>query len=143
MKKIEINTTVAYPIETVWQAFTKPELMSQWLMETDFSPKVGHSFKFKAKPNKFWRGWVDCKVTKIEPQKLVQFTWQNSEKYTPTLITYTLSKTANGTHIRATNEGFDSTYGPFSGFLFRTMIKAGMQVEFNKKLPAVLAKISH
>lgn len=83
---------------------------------------------------------MDCKVTNIEPQKLVQFTWQNSEKHTPTLITYELSKTDNGTHIHATNEGFDGTYGLFDGLLFRTMIKAGMKVEFTEKLPVVLAK---
>ncbi len=142
MKKIELELTVPYPVEAVWQATTKPELMSQWIMDTDFSPKVGQEFKFKGKPNKMWRGWVDCKVTKIEPQRLVQFTWQNSKKYTPTLITYTLSKAGNGTHIHAVNDGFDSTYGAFSGLFFRAMIKMGMKAEFTKKLPKVLAKIS-
>jgi len=140
-KKIELDITLPYPIEKVWQAITQPELMSQWIMETDFSPTVGKEFTFKGKPNKMWRGWVDCKVTKVEPQKLVQFTWQNSEKHTPTLITYTLSKTENGTHVHAVNEGFDSTYGAFSGLFFRTMIKMGMKVEFKKKLPEVVAKV--
>jgi len=141
MKKIEINVSVAYPIETVWQALTKPELMSQWIMETDFRPEVGRQFKFKGKKNKFWRGWTECKVIKIEPLKQLQFTWQNSEKQTPTLITYTLTKTDSGTNIQATNEGFDSTYGPFEGFFFRTMIKAGMKKEFSGKLPEVLANV--
>ncbi len=141
MKKIEINVEVAYPIETVWQALTKPELMSQWIMETDFSPEIGKEFTFKGKKNKFWRGWTQCKVTQIVPLKQLQFTWQNADKQTPTLITYDLAKTANGTNIHAVNEGFDSTYGPFSGLFFRTMIKAGMKKEFSGKLPKVLATI--
>jgi len=110
-------------------------------METDFSPTVGKEFQFRGKPNKGWRGYVDCKVTKIEPQQLVQFTWQNADKHTPTLITYRLSKDGDGTHIQAINDGFDSTYGAFSGLFFRSMIKMGMKVEFKKKLPKVLAKI--
>jgi len=142
MKKIQLDLTVPYPIETVWQAIVKPELMSQWLMETDISPEVGHEFKFKGKPNKGWRGWVDCKVTKVDAPNMIQFTWQNSEKHTPTTITYTLSKNGdNSTHINAVNDGFDSTYGAFDGLLFRSMIKFGMKVEFKKKLPTVLAKM--
>lgn len=56
MKKIELNVTVPYPVETVWKALTTPELMSQWLMETDFQPEVGREFKLKGQPNKMWRG---------------------------------------------------------------------------------------
>jgi uncharacterized protein YndB with AHSA1/START domain len=141
MKKIDLNVEVEYPLETVWQALTNPELLSRWLMETDFKPKVGQAFKFKGKRNKFWRGWTDCKVTKIEPLKQLQFTWQNAEKQTPTLITYTLTKTDNGTNIHAVNDGFDNTYGPFDGLFFRTMIKAGMKKEFTGNLPKVLASI--
>jgi len=141
MKKIEINVTVPYSIEKVWQALTEHQLMSQWLMETDFKPEVGYQFRFKGKENKFWRGYIECKVVNIEPLKSIQFTWQNAEKQTPTLITYELAKTDNGTSIHATNDGFDNTYGPFSGFFYRTMIKAGMKKEFSGKLPKVLAKI--
>jgi uncharacterized protein YndB with AHSA1/START domain len=141
MKKIDINTDVPYPIEKVWQALTDSALMSQWLMETDFKPDVGYQFRFKGKANKFWRGYVECKVVTIEPLKRIQFTWQNAEKQTPTTITYELQKTDSGTSIHATNAGFDNTYGPFSGFFYRTMIKAGMKKEFSVKLPKVLAKI--
>jgi uncharacterized protein YndB with AHSA1/START domain len=141
MKNLELNITTPYPVEKVWRAISEPALMSRWLMETDFKPEVGRKFKFKGKPSKFWRGWVDCKVTNIEPLKLVQFTWQNSEKHTPTLVTYTLEKTDTGTRIHATNEGFDATYGAFSGLFFRTMIRLGMNVEFKKKLPDVLAEL--
>jgi uncharacterized protein YndB with AHSA1/START domain len=141
MKSIDLNLTVPYPVETVWQAITKPELMSQWLMQTDIRPEVGHKFTLKGKKNKFWRGWTACKVVAVKPLEQLQFSWQNAEKQTPTLVTYTLSKTDTGTRIHATNEGFDGTYGPYSGLLYRTMIKAGMKQEFSKKLPKVLAKI--
>lgn len=141
MKKISLTVDLPYPIEKVWKAITEPELMSQWLMPTDFQPEVNHEFTFKGTPNKFWRGWTACKVIAVKPMEQVQFTWQNSEKQTPTLITYTLTKTSTGTTIQATNEGFDNTYGPFAGLFYRQMIKAGMKQEFSKKLPAVLSKI--
>ncbi|MDB5181173.1 MAG: polyketide cyclase [Candidatus Saccharibacteria bacterium] len=141
MKNIDLTVSVPYPLETVWQGITDPKLMSQWLMPTDFKPLVGHKFTFKGAQNKFWRGWIDCTVVSVKTLEEIQFTWQNSEKQTPTLMTYTLKKTDSGTNIHAVNAGFDNTYGPFSGLLYRTMIKAGMRQEFNKKLPKVLAKL--
>jgi uncharacterized protein YndB with AHSA1/START domain len=141
MKQIEINVLVDYPVGKVWQALTQPELMSQWIMETDIRPEIGRKFTFKGKENKFWRGWTACTVTKVEPLKQLQFTWQNAEKQTPTLITYTLTSTDKGTNIHATNEGFDNTYGVYDGIFYRLMIKAGMKKEFSGKLPKVLAKL--
>ena len=36
--------------EIIWDYLTKPELLSQWLMENNFQPIVGYEFQFNAKP---------------------------------------------------------------------------------------------
>ena len=32
--------------QEVWEYLTQPELLEQWLGETDFQPIVGHKFRF-------------------------------------------------------------------------------------------------
>ena len=47
-------------------------LLSQWLMENDIQPTVGHRFNFRAKPMGDWDGIVYCEVLEVdEPNRLV------------------------------------------------------------------------
>ena len=39
-----------YPIDRVWEAITDPAAISDWLMPTDFAPRLGHKFQFRTKP---------------------------------------------------------------------------------------------
>jgi uncharacterized protein YndB with AHSA1/START domain len=137
-KQIEVQVTVPYPIELVWDAITKPEALSQWIMETDFKPVVGRKFQFRAKKNMAWRGWTDCEVLEVERPNRLQFTWQTMPKQSPTVITYILKSVPNGTHFRAIHAGFDKSHGWFSGLFIRTMLKAGLEREVLDWLPQVL-----
>ena len=38
----------------VWRALTDRRALSQWRMETDFEPTLGHRFTFRAKPPPGW-----------------------------------------------------------------------------------------
>jgi uncharacterized protein YndB with AHSA1/START domain len=107
-------------------------------METDFKPEPGYTFKLKSKPTKFWRGFIDCQVIEIIPLQRIKFTWQSMAQHNPLMMTYTFKRITNGTKINAILEGFDSSYGWFSGLFFRLMIEAGMKKEFTKFLPQVL-----
>ncbi len=137
-KNIEFETEVFYPVPLVWQSLTKKEALSQWIMLTNFKPEVGHHFRFTSKPNKFWRGYTECQVIEIVPEKILKFIWQTAEGQDPTLITYELIPTAAGTKIKVIHSGFNRSHGWFSGLFFRTMIKAGMKKEFTQWLPQVL-----
>ena len=52
------------PPSVVWDYLTKAELISQWLMENDFLPVIGHEFQFRMHPvpQIDFDGIVYCKV---------------------------------------------------------------------------------
>lgn len=137
-KQIEFEVTVPYSIELVWDVFTKPEAISQWIMETDFKPVVGNKFQYRAKKNFAWRGWVDCEVLEVQQPNRLRFTWQSMPKQSPTVVTYTFKSLSAGTHIQAIHAGFNQSHGLFSGWLFRTMLRSGLERELVDFLPQVL-----
>ncbi len=137
-KKIAIELTVRYPVDVVWQALTLPEAVSQWCMETDIKTTVGARFQFRGSPNKFWRGYVDCQILKINPPHLLTFSFQSTDKEDSTVKTYVLTEQNDGTRIQVTHDGFNSTHGMFSGLFVRCILSIGMKKELFKWLPQVL-----
>jgi uncharacterized protein YndB with AHSA1/START domain len=96
---VTVEREMPYPPEKVWRALTESGLIDQWLMKNDFQPVVDHRFKFTAD----W-GSVDGRVLKIEPNKSLAYTW---EAYgLESVITWTLTPTGTGTHIRMDQSGF-------------------------------------
>ena len=140
MKNVSIAVTVPYAPSDVWKVLTDKGLISEWLMATNFEPVVGREFRFTGTPNRFWRGYVECKIFKIVPQSLLQYSWQSVSTQTPTMVTHAIEAAQDGTKITATHAGLDATHGIFSGLLMRLMIRHGMKVEFQNKLRATLKK---
>ena len=47
----------------VWRALTDPELMALWGMRPEgFAPVAGTRYKLYGKPNRMWRGFIECEV---------------------------------------------------------------------------------
>lgn len=89
-------------------------LLSQWLMENDIQPTVGHRFNFRAKPMGDWDGIVYCEVLEVdEPNRLV-YSWKGgsgkNENYghlLDTTVTWTLTPTVTGgTKLSLVHFGF-------------------------------------
>ena len=57
--------------QEVWEYLTKPELMEQWLMPSDFKPVVGHHFRFTNPNNSF----VVCEVSEVKPFTNLSYIW--------------------------------------------------------------------
>lgn len=95
-----------HPPEKLWRALTQPHLIEEWLMKNDFKPVVGHSFNLRGD----WGGVLDCKVLTVEPNKTLSYTW-NFANDDPafnlqSVVTFTLTPTASGTHLRVEQAGF-------------------------------------
>jgi len=79
-------------------------------MKNDFQPRVGHRFNFRAEPMAHWNGVTDCKVLTVEPQERLSYSWNTSgEEATDglkTVVTWTLTPTKGGTHVRLEQAGF-------------------------------------
>jgi uncharacterized protein YndB with AHSA1/START domain len=96
--------------EKIWRALTESNLIQQWLMDNDFAPKVGHKFTLRMPPVQGWNGVIDSQVLAIEPHRLLSYTWGTMGL--ESVITFTLTATGAGTHLRMEQSGFPSTDSP-------------------------------
>ena len=96
-----VEREMPHPPEKIWLALTQSSLIDEWLMKNDFQPVVGHRFKLTAD----W-GAVDCQVLAVEPNKTLAYTW--AAYGLETVVTWTLTPTGSGTHLRMEQSGFRS-----------------------------------
>ena len=89
---------------------------------------MGHRFDLRAD----W-GVVDCQVLAVEPNKALSYAWEALGL--KSVVTWTLTPTSTGTHLRMEQSGFrPDQKQAFGG------AKAGWQ-QFFAKLEQVLARI--
>ena len=99
-----VEREIAFPPEKIWRALTQPHLIEEWLMKNDFKPVVDHRFNLRGD----W-GAVDCQVLAVEPNKTLSYTW--AAMGLESVVTWTLTPTGAGTHLRMEQSGF----GPGQG----------------------------
>ncbi|MDB5429033.1 MAG: polyketide cyclase [Caulobacter sp.] len=99
LRSVVVERDFSYPPEKLWRALTQPHLIEEWLMKNDFAPTVGHGFTLTGD----W-GSVDCKVTAIEPNKVLSYSWDAMGL--ESTVTWTLTPTATGAHLRMEQAGF-------------------------------------
>lgn len=73
-------------------------------MSNDFLPVVGHRFTFRATPVPGWSGVIECEVKTVEPPERLTYSWGTLG--VGTVVTWTLTPTAGGTHLRMEQSGF-------------------------------------
>ena len=106
LRTVVVERDIAHPPEKLWRALTQPPLMAEWLMNNDFQPVVGHGFQLRGE----WGGVLDCEVLTVEPNRTLAYTW-NHDNPDPayalqSVVTFTLTPTAAGTHLRVEQAGF-------------------------------------
>jgi uncharacterized protein YndB with AHSA1/START domain len=105
-----IERELPHPPDKIWRALTQRPLLEEWLMKNDFQPVVGHRFTFRATPMPHWNGVTDCEVLVVEPNRCLSYTWNASGEEAAnglrTVVTWTLTPTPAGTHVRMEQSGF-------------------------------------
>ena len=104
-----IEREMQHPPEKIWRALTQGPLIAEWLMTNDFQPVVGHRFQFRAAPVQNWNGIIDSEVLLVEPHTRLSYGWTSMGL--ETVVTWTLTPTANGTLLRMEQSGFPSEEG--------------------------------
>jgi uncharacterized protein YndB with AHSA1/START domain len=113
-ESIVVDYLLNEPPAEVWNALTQPALLSQWLMENDIQPTVGHRFNFRAKPMGDWDGIVYCEVLEVDEPNMLVYSWKGgsdkNENYghlLDTTVTWTLTPTVTGgTKLNLVHFGF-------------------------------------
>jgi uncharacterized protein YndB with AHSA1/START domain len=103
-RTVVVERELPHPPEKIWRALTQPHLIEEWLMTNDFKPVVGHRFNLKRTPRPDFNVVVDCEVLVVEPNKTLSYTWAAFE--VDGVVTFTLTETSTGTHLRMEQSGF-------------------------------------
>jgi uncharacterized protein YndB with AHSA1/START domain len=133
-RSVIVERELPHPPEKLWRALTQPHLIAEWLMKNDFAPVVGHRFKLSGD----WGGVLDCEVLTIEPNRALSYTWNFAHDDAAfnlnSVVTFTLTPTPNGTHLRMEQVGFRPDQKQALGGA-----RSGWQ-QFFEKLEQVLAR---
>lgn len=107
MEKIEKKVTINVPVEKVWRALTEPDKLGEWMkMSTTFEPVAGKDFTFKTTASEKWDGIIYCKVSEIEINRKLAFTW-NPGIDADTLVTILISDNNGQTDVSLTHTGWE------------------------------------
>lgn len=127
-RSVTVEREVPFPPEKVWRALTQPELIADWLMDNDFRAEAGHKFTLSGE----W-GSVDCAVRDIEPYRSLSYSW--TAFGLDSVVTWTLTPTSGGTHLRMEQSGFAPDQTQFY------QGAAASWPKFVSELEAVLARL--
>jgi uncharacterized protein YndB with AHSA1/START domain len=132
-RTVIVEREFPHPPEKLWRALTQPHLIEEWLMKNDFEPVAGHKFNLRGE----WGGVLDCEVLTVEPDRTLAYTWNFAHDDPAfdlqSVVTFTLTQTSGGTHLRMEQAGFRPNQKQAYGGA-----KAGWQ-QFLGKLEQVLA----
>ncbi len=103
-RSLVIEKELPHPVGKVWRALTQGALIKEWLMDSDFQPKVGHKFKFRSTPMPNWDGVIDSEVLVVEPDKTLSYSWNSMGL--ESVVVWTLVATSDGTLVRMEQSGF-------------------------------------
>lgn len=91
---VSVQHHFPFSIDKVWASLTNSEILGKWIWPNNFKPVLGYTFQFRAEPNEWWNGVVDCEVLEIkEPYKL-SYTWHSAGERTT--VTWTLEELPDG-----------------------------------------------
>jgi uncharacterized protein YndB with AHSA1/START domain len=112
---IVVEEVLPHAPETIWKTLTTGELMSRWLQmtPTGFEPVKGTRFTLQTKPAGVWDGVIHCELLEVTRNERLSYSWQGGHEANigygsrlDTVVTWTLSRVANGTRLRVVHSGF-------------------------------------
>ena len=104
---IAFEFDLAHSPQKVWRALTDPALLAEWLLPAvglELAP--GAAFTLTAPPQPGWDGAVHCRFLEIEEGRKLSYTWAVGDMALDTVVTFTLTPTAEGTRLSLVQSGF-------------------------------------
>ena len=114
-RDIVVEQVFSHAPETIWKALTTNELIGRWIQmaSTGFEPVKGRRFTLQTTPAGEWDGIIHCQVLEVIPNERLTYAWKGGHETNvgygsrlDTVVTFTLSKVAEGTRVRLVHSGF-------------------------------------
>ncbi len=109
-KEIKKTWQFSQSPQEVWEYLTRPELLEQWLMKTNFQPIVGYKFYFIGNCDDSGKAAAQCEVLEIKPYTQLSYSWQANSVYDSmpfnSKVVWTLIPKENGTELQLVHTGF-------------------------------------
>ncbi len=114
-QQIVVDDVFPHAPETIWKTLTDGELMGRWLgmTPTGFEPVKGKRFTYQTTAAGAWDGVIQCEVLEVIPNQRLTYSWRGGHEGNTgygsrldTVVTFTLSKTENGTRLSLVHSGF-------------------------------------
>jgi uncharacterized protein YndB with AHSA1/START domain len=145
-RDIKINWFYPYPVETVWECLTDPELLKQWSLSSgQFRAEPG--FKWmearKPKPRMNWDGKMYFEVLEVIAPKKLSYSFRGGPREgvitLDTVVTWTLTPKNNGTNLCLEHTGFKGMGNYFTSFVMELGWKKNVGKKLSKTLQRVFA----
>ncbi|WP_396593559.1 SRPBCC domain-containing protein [Brevundimonas sp. R86498] len=105
-RSVVLERDLPHSPERLWRALTQPHLVQEWLMRGEIAPVVGHRFTLTGD----WGGVLDCEILEVEPHRTLSYSWNFAHDDPAfdlnSVVTFTLTPTPAGTHLRVEQSGF-------------------------------------
>lgn len=104
---LEFERTFPHPIDKVWRALTDPEALGAWLMETDFRPEQGCSFRMWCRNESGGTDTYVCSVVSLEAPHRMAWSWvlEGRQEEGDTRVEFRLREVDGGTHLTVRHTG--------------------------------------
>jgi uncharacterized protein YndB with AHSA1/START domain len=120
-RRLELRSFVNAPIDRVFEAWTKPDLIMKWFApgsilvpRASADPRVGGRYEIEMHGN--MDGQVKSRVVsgtyrKVVPNEMLQFTWAWQDSDEPaSVVTVQLVERDGGTEVTLTHEQFSTAH---------------------------------
>jgi uncharacterized protein YndB with AHSA1/START domain len=93
---VVVETDIGAPPETVWRAFSEPDLAAEWLAPGGMSTEPGECFTLDDDGRK-----IDCEVLEADPARRLRVGWRESDGGVASEVSFVLTPTpGGGTHLQ-------------------------------------------
>ena len=136
-RSLSFELDLHHPPEKVWRALTDPALLAEWLLpvvDLDLELVPDATFTFRTQPYPGWDGTVNCRILAIEPLQKLSYAW--TVPFLDTVVTFTLTPTASGTHLSIVQSGFKPEQKrEFGGARYGWKMMGGKLVDLLARMP--------
>src|ERR1019366_3180297 len=82
-RDIDISILIENPVDSVFDAWIKPELLERWLTrKANVEPNVGGAYELFWDPERpEHNSTIGCRITDIHPNTELSFNWRGPEEY--------------------------------------------------------------